>query len=79
MATAGHFVTMLGVVSFYLMILDSHIEKKLNSYLHTMVPRFNKRSLYYIGKIINFKQNQKMFSIVPNSVTQLLLLNYNHH
>lgn len=79
MATAGHMVTMLGVFAFYLMILDSHIEKKLYSYLHTLVPRFNKRSLYYIGKIINFKQNKKLFSNVPSLKTQRISFTYNHY
>jgi len=68
----------LGVLAFYFMILDSHIEKKLYIYLHTLVPRFNKRSLYYIGKIINFKQNQKLYTFVPSAKTQKLALSYTH-
>lgn len=73
MATAGHFVTMLGVLSFYFMLLDSHIEKKLYMYLHTLVPRFNKRSLYYIAKIINFKQSVESYRFVPTASAQQLL------
>lgn len=79
MATAGHFVTMLGVLSFYFMLLDSHIEKKVYIYLHTLVPRFNKRVLYYLGKLINYKQNSKLYALVPNADTQRLLLKYNHN
>jgi hypothetical protein len=29
MASAGHFVTLMGLVFFFLMILDSHIEKRV--------------------------------------------------
>lgn len=79
MATSGHFVTMLGVLSFYFMLLDSHIEKKLSIYLHTIIPRFNKRSLYYIGKIINFKQNQKLYKPVPSAKIQKILINFFSH
>ena len=78
MATVGHFITMLGVFAFYIMILDSHLEKKVYSYLHTLVPRFNKRILYYIGKTIHFKQNKKSYYLVPNAKTQKKLLTYSH-
>ena len=78
MATSGHFVTMFGVLSFYFMLLDSHIEKKLYIYLHTLIPRLNKRCLYYLAKIINFKQNKKDYSFVPNAKTQRLLNTYYH-
>lgn len=73
MATSGHFVTMLGVLSFYFMLLDSHIERKLCIYLHTLIPRLNKRCLYYLAKLINFKQNKKDYAIVPDAKTQKLL------
>lgn len=76
MSTVGHFVTMLGVLSFYFMILDSHLEKKIQVYLHTLTPRFNKRSLYYLGKLILFKQTQKNYSIVPNIFVQKHLKNF---
>jgi hypothetical protein len=29
MSTAGHFITLIGITFFFLMILDSHIEKKI--------------------------------------------------
>lgn len=78
MASVGHMVTMSGVLAFYFMLLDSHLECKMFSYLHTIVPRFNKRALYYIGKIIHFRQHQKMYSFVPSFQTQKSLLEYNH-
>lgn len=66
MATAGHFVTMLGVLSFYFMILDSKMEKKMVGYLHSLVARFNKRALYYLGKIINFKLQKDVNNYIPS-------------
>jgi len=52
MSTAGHFVTMVGVIAFYIMILDSKLEKKTTIYLHSLVARFNKRTNYSVGKLI---------------------------
>ena len=47
-------------------------------YLHTLIPRLNKRCLYYLAKIINFKQNKKDYYIVPKAKTQKLLNTYYH-
>lgn len=59
MATGGHFLTMLGVMGFYSMLLDSHIEKKLTTYIITIIPRLNKRAIYYLGKLVNFNKTIK--------------------
>lgn len=77
MATAGHFVTMLGVLAFYFMILDSKAEKKFVTYLHTLVARFNKRATYYLGKLIFFKTTESEFAVVPVSNAQKLAYNLN--
>ncbi|MCB1712106.1 MAG: hypothetical protein KDH96_06425 [Candidatus Riesia sp.] len=74
MSTVGHFVTMIGVLSFYLMILDSHLEKKLQTYIHTLTPRFNKRCLYYLGKLIHLNSIKKMYINVPTRRVQQYLL-----
>lgn len=65
MATVGHLVTMIGVLGFYFMLLDSKIEKKTTVNLSTLVPRFNKRHNYYIGKTINFYSYRKAYGFVP--------------
>ena len=77
MATVGHLVTMSGVMFFYLMLLDSHLEKKLYIYLNTLIPRFNKRVLYYLGKLINFNQHLKLYYFVPSYKVQKKLYNFN--
>lgn len=73
MATAGHLVTMIGVLAFYIMILDSHIEHKTATYLVSILPRFNKRVNYYLGKLINFKKMSVEYRIVPNYRVQALV------
>jgi hypothetical protein len=65
MATAGHFVTMTGVVFFYIMFYDSHREKKVSAALSLMVPRINKRVLYYIHKIIYLCIQLKKYASLP--------------
>lgn len=72
MSTAGHFVTMFGVLAFYFMIFDSKLEKKLAAYLHTLVARFNKRCIYYLGKLIHFKLLSTTHSFVPRYDVQKL-------
>lgn len=72
MATAGHFVTMLGVFAFYFMLLDSKLEKKTTVYLHTLVARFNKRCNYFLGKFISTKLTAKAYGFVPSAAGQRL-------
>lgn len=61
---------MLGVFAFYLMLLDSKLEKKTAIFIHNIVARFNKRITYYLGKIINFYNQSTLFSFVPQYKTQ---------
>jgi hypothetical protein len=39
MATTGHLITMMGIAFFFLMLLDSHIEKKVAIYSPLGNPR----------------------------------------
>jgi uncharacterized membrane protein len=73
MATVGHFITMLGVVGFYCMLLDSKLEKKIVALLHTIVARFNKRALYYLGKLVFFKVNACSNKTLPSFLAQKIL------
>lgn len=57
MATAGHFVTMLGVLAFYFVLLDSKLEKKMLMLLITLIARLNKRANYYLAKLLELKAN----------------------
>lgn len=73
MATVGHFVTMLGVLGFYTMLIDSKLEKKTTAYLHTIVARFNKRHNYAIGKLINLSLSTTANGYLPQIRAQRLV------
>jgi hypothetical protein len=75
MATAGHFVTMTGVFFFYITIYDSHKEKKLGTPLNFMIPRINKRVLYYLHKIVFLKNEKEKFNNLPNKKTRIYIIN----
>ena len=42
------------------------MKKKMVGYLHSLVARFNKRALYYLGKIINFKLQKDVNNYIPS-------------
>lgn len=74
MATAGHFVTMVGVCCFYLALFDAHRLGRTATSPTLLIPRFNKRVLYYIFKITQIQQHNKVFANLPNVQSRLLLL-----
>jgi hypothetical protein len=39
MSTAGHFVGLIGIVFFFLMLLDSHIERRVATPSNLGIPR----------------------------------------
>jgi hypothetical protein len=39
MSTAGHFITLVGIFFFFLMLLDSHVERRLAAPLSLGIPR----------------------------------------
>lgn len=74
MSTSGHLVTMLGVLAFYFMILDSKLEKKVQINLATIIARINRRSNYYLIKLLTLYINKLKYSTVPSKKIQTLLL-----
>ena len=70
MATVGHLVTMIGVIAFYAMLFESHLEKKAAVFLYHMIARFNKRVLYYLYKYLSIYLLNKIASNLPNKNTQ---------
>jgi hypothetical protein len=75
MATVGHFITMLGVLAFYAAIMEAHLEKKITTYLFSLVPRLNKRICYYLVKLINLQVQVAALSFTPNKKTRLTITN----
>jgi cytochrome c oxidase subunit 1 len=61
LSTIGHFLTLCSILFFFLMILDSMLEKKIYTHNTLGIPRFNKRINYYFFKI---RYNQYMYRII---------------
>lgn len=70
MATVGHLVTMIGVIAFYAMLFESHLEKKTTVFLYHIIARFNKRITYYLYKYLHIYLFNKNISLLPNSNSQ---------
>lgn len=66
MASVGHLITMLGVVFFFCMLVDSHFEKKIFICKNLGLPRWNKRLQYYFYKIRLLQLNKKKTQLIGN-------------
>lgn len=75
MASVGHFVTVLGVAFFFVMILDSHIERRVAIPSTLGMPRWHKRVIYYIFKIRYLQNNNKNLLRLPNGKIRIFLAN----
>jgi hypothetical protein len=74
MATAGHLVTLTGVFFFYLTIYDSYREKKLGTPLNFMIPRVNKRVLYYLHKITYLLNEKNKHKQIPSKNVRIFII-----
>jgi heme/copper-type cytochrome/quinol oxidase subunit 1 len=75
MSSVGHLTTMIGVAFFFLMLLDSHIERRVAVHNNLGVPRWHKRVLYYVFKIRYLQLVNKKINRIPNSKIRILLSN----
>lgn len=75
MASVGHLTTLIGVMFFFFMLLDSHIERRVAVHNTLGIPRWHKRVLYYIFKIRYLQYTNKKLTRLPNSRVRLLLSN----
>ena len=77
MSTVGHFLTMLGIIFFFLMFLDSHIEGRIATPITLGIPRWNKRVVYYIFKVRYLQFSYKSLNKLPNyTIRNYLISNY---
>ena len=76
MASAGHFITMIGVFFFFVTIIDSFIEKKVPTFNFYGIPRFYKRSSYYLFKIRYLTESNKSNKLLPCGRSRLAIVNY---
>lgn len=75
MASTGHLITLLGICFFFIMILDSHLERRVAVYSTMGLPRWHKRIQYYIFKIRYLQLNNKRLNKIPNYNIRSLLIN----
>ena len=66
MASTGHMITLVGAIFFFMMILDSHIEKRVVVYSTLGLPRWHKRVQYYLFKIRYLQLTNKQLCNIPN-------------
>lgn len=75
MASVGHLTTLIGVMFFFFMLLDSHIERRIAVHSSLGIPRFHKRVLYYLFKIRYLQYTNKKLNRLPNYKVRMLLSN----
>ena len=63
LSTAGYFVTLLGLLGFFLVIIDSHIKHKFYKH-YILTPRVNHRGTYFTLRFsqLNSVDNKKKFN-----------------
>lgn len=84
MASVGHFVTMVSMIFFFIMLLDSHIERRVATHNTLGLPRWHKRIIYYLFKIRYLQLTAKKINRLPNSevrkfLTQPYFNEYEHY
>ena len=76
MVSAGFFITLLGAVFFFIMLLDSHIERRTATPTNLGISRWHKRVLYYTFKIRYIQFMNKKLNRLPNANVRIFLTNY---
>ena len=77
MASVGHFIVLVSLAFFFLMLLDSHIERRVAVHSTLGLPRWHKRVIYYIFKIRYLQLTNKKLSRLPNKKVRSILTRYN--
>lgn len=75
MASVGHLTTLIGVMFFFFMLFDSHLERRIAVHSILGIPRWHKRILYYVFKIRYLQYVNKRLFRIPNSKVRILLSN----
>ena len=76
MSSSGHLVTLVSIIFFFLMLLDSHIERRIAVPSNLGIPRWHKRVNYYVYKIRYIQYTNKKLQQIPNSKTKQYLSGY---
>lgn len=75
MSTTGHFIVLIGIMFFFLMLFDSHVERRASTSTTLGLPRWYKRISYYIFKIRYLQLNKSKMNGIPGSTVRLMLIN----
>ena len=75
MSTTGHFITLTGIIFFFIMLFDSHIERKLHTTSTLGVPRWYKRVNYYIFKVRYLQYTKSKLKFLPGYNYRRLIIN----
>lgn len=75
MASVGHFITLVSIIFFFCMLLDSHIERRIATHSSLGIPRWHKRINYYLFKIRYLQITAKKINHLPNSNIRKFLTN----
>ena len=62
LSTVGHFISMIGVFCFYITLIESSFERKLNIVTYNLIPRFYNNFSIYNYKLINNISNLKNYN-----------------
>lgn len=65
MATTGHFITLLGIIFFFFMLLDTHLNQRLYLSPTLGIPRWHKRSQFYSCKTAYLQISQHSVAYLP--------------
>jgi len=73
MASSGHMITLLSIIFFFCMLLDSHLERRAAISNTLGIPRWHKRINYYIYKIRYIQHTSHKLQALPNSKIRMYL------
>ncbi len=74
-ATCGHFLTLIGVIFFFCVIIDAFLENTYYISITLGIPRWQKRVHYYFYKFSYNRHNDSIFKGVPSAKARILLIN----
>lgn len=76
MSTVGHFTSMIGVLCFYITLLESSFERKLTILTNNIIPRMYHDVSYIYLKKINLNLNKKKQTLLPSKRTRKYFLKH---
>ena len=73
MSTVGHIITLMSIIFFFLMVVDSNIERRAHTPSILGVPRWHKRISYYLFKNKYIQVSSQKMKSVPNKTARVFL------